>query len=63
MRLDTQNRDLCERLALSEGRERALLAAFDRLEAAACSGVGVVVVVPLAVVPAGGAVGGGILIS
>ena len=31
MRLDTQNRDLCERLALSEGRERALLA-FDRLE-------------------------------
>ena len=32
MRLDTQNRDLCERLALSEGRERALLAAFDRLE-------------------------------
>ena len=32
MRLETQNRDLCERLALSEGRERALLAAFDRLE-------------------------------
>ena len=32
MRLDTQNRELCERLALSEGRERALLAAFDRLE-------------------------------